>query len=66
MNLKAWEKCLSHAEFSYNRVVNSTNYSPFEVVYSSSPLSPLDLLLLRRHRLRNKIFLRRFLSEHQC
>jgi len=29
-----------------NRVVNSTTYSPFEVVYSSSPLSPLNLLPL--------------------
>jgi len=45
-NLKAWEECLPHAEFSYNRVVNSTTYSSFEVVYDSSPLSPLDLLPL--------------------
>ena len=45
-NLKAWEECLPHDEFSYNRVVNSTTYSPFEVVYSSSPLSPLNLLPL--------------------
>ena len=46
-NLKAWDKCLPHAEFSYNRVVNSTiSYSPFEVVYGSSPLFPLDLLPL--------------------
>ena len=29
-NLKALEECPSHAEFSYNRVVNSTtSYSPF-------------------------------------
>jgi len=46
-NLKAWDECLPHAEFSYNRVVNSTtSYSPFKVVYGSSPLSPLDLLSL--------------------
>jgi len=45
-NLKAWEKCLPHVEFSYNRVVNSTTYSSFEVVYGSSPLSPLNLLPL--------------------
>jgi len=46
-NLKAWKQCLPHAEFSYNRVVCSiTSYSPFEVVYGSSPLSPLNLLPL--------------------
>jgi len=43
-NLKTWNECLPHDEFSYNRVVNSTTYSPFEVVYHSSPLSPLNLL----------------------
>ena len=45
-NLEAWEECLPHAEFSYNMVVNSTTYSPFEVVYGSNPLSPLNLLPL--------------------
>ena len=45
-NLKAWKQCLPHAEFSYNRVVNSTTYSLFEVVYGFNPLSPLDLLPL--------------------
>jgi len=46
-NLKTWEQCLPHAEFAYNRVVNSTtSYSPFEVVFRSSPLSPLNLLHL--------------------
>ena len=44
--LKAWEECLSHVECSYNRVVNSTTYSLFEVVYGSSPLPPLNLLSL--------------------
>ena len=44
--MKAWEECLPHVEFSYNRVVNSTSYSPFEVVYGSSPLSPINLLPL--------------------
>ena len=45
--MKAWKQCLPYAEFSYNRVVSSTtSYSPFEVVYGSSPLSPLNLLLL--------------------
>ena len=45
-NLKTWEQCLPHAEFAYNRVVNSTTYSPFEIVYGSSPLSPINLLPL--------------------
>jgi len=46
-NLKAWDEFLPHAEFSYNRIVNSTtSYSTFEVVYNSSPLSPFNLLPL--------------------
>jgi len=45
-NLKVWEEYISHAEFSYNRVTNSITYSPFEVVYDSSPLSHLNLLHL--------------------
>ena len=40
-NLKVGKQSLPHAEFSYNMVVNSITYSPFEVVYSSSPLSLL-------------------------
>jgi len=45
--LKTWEECLPHAEFAYNRIVNSTtSYLPFKVDYSFNPLSPLDLLLL--------------------
>lgn len=44
-NLKAWEACLPHVEFAYNRAVHSTtNCSPFEVVYGFNPLTPLDLL----------------------
>ena len=44
-NLKAWELCLPHIEFAYNRVVHSTkNCSPFEIVYGLNPLTPLDLL----------------------
>jgi len=44
-NLKSWEACLPHVEFSYNKVVRSTtNYSPFEIVYGFNPLTPLDLL----------------------
>ena len=34
-------------EFAYNRSVRSTtNFSPFEIVYSFNPLTPLDLLPL--------------------
>jgi len=44
-NLKSWEECLSHVEFSYNKIVrNTTNSSPFEVVYGFNPLTLLDLL----------------------
>ena len=46
-NLKQWEKCLPHVEFTYNRTVHSTtSYSPFEVVYGFNPLTPLDILPL--------------------
>ena len=46
-NLKTWDACLPHVEFSYNRVVHSTtNSSPFEVVYVFNPLTPLDLLAM--------------------
>uniref|UniRef100_A0A151UHM5 Transposon Ty3-I Gag-Pol polyprotein n=1 Tax=Cajanus cajan TaxID=3821 RepID=A0A151UHM5_CAJCA len=46
-NKKTWDDCLPHIEFDYNRVVhNTTNLSPFEVVYGFNPLTPLDLLPL--------------------
>ena len=46
-NIKSWEECLPHAEFSYNRVVhNTTQHTPFEVVYGFNPLTPLDLFPL--------------------
>ncbi|KAH9698029.1 hypothetical protein KPL71_023847 [Citrus sinensis] len=46
-NLKTWEECLPHVEFSYNRTVHSaTKFSPFEIVYGFNPLTPLDLLPL--------------------
>ena len=48
-NLKSWEECLPHAEFPYNRIVNSPTYSLFEVVYGSSLLSPLNLLPLPKN-----------------
>ena len=46
-NLKTWEECLPHAEFTYNRVVNSiTSYSPFEVVYGSIVRCPFLICYL--------------------
>jgi hypothetical protein len=38
---------LPFIEFAYNRSVHSTiDFSPFEIVYSFNPLTPLDLLPL--------------------
>jgi translation initiation factor IF-1 len=46
-NLKLWEECLPHIEFSYNRSVHSmTKVSPFQVVYGFNPRAPIDLLPL--------------------
>jgi hypothetical protein len=46
-NLKNWEDCLPFIEFAYNQSVHSTaDFSPFEIVYSFNPLTPLDLLPL--------------------
>ncbi|XP_062075289.1 uncharacterized protein LOC133779331 [Humulus lupulus] len=43
-NLKTWEDCLPHVEFSYNRSVYCpTKFSPFEIVYDCNQLTPLDL-----------------------
>ena len=45
--MKAWELCLPHIEFAYNRVVHSTtNCSPFEIVYGLNPLTPIYLLTM--------------------
>src|SRR5437016_11009427 len=46
-NLRLWEECLPHIEFSYNRSVHSTTkVSPFQVVYGFNPRTPIDLLSL--------------------
>jgi hypothetical protein len=46
-NLKLWDKCLPHIEFSYNRSVHSTmKVSPFQIVYDFNPCAPIDLLPL--------------------
>jgi hypothetical protein len=46
-NLKLWEECLPHIEFTYNRSVHSTiKVSPFQVVYGFNPCAPIDLLPL--------------------
>ena len=46
-NLKAWEECLPHVEFAYNRATHSTTkVSPFQVVYGFNPLAPIDILSL--------------------
>ena len=44
-HVKSWDQKLSQAEFAHNHAVNrSTGFSPFQVVYSVAPRSPLDLL----------------------
>ena len=51
-NIKTWEECLPHVEFAYNRTVHSaTKFLPFEIVYRSNPLTPLNLspLPLTKH-----------------
>jgi hypothetical protein len=45
-SLKMWEDCLPHVEFAYNRVIHSTNFCPFEIVYSFKPHTPMDLFPL--------------------
>jgi hypothetical protein len=46
-NLKMWEECLPHVEFSYNRAEHSTTkVSPFQVVYGFNPRAPIVLFPL--------------------
>jgi hypothetical protein len=46
-NLKLWEKCLPHIEFTYNRSVHSTmKVSPFQLVYDFNPCVSINLFPL--------------------
>ena len=46
-HVKSWDQHLCQAEFAHNYTVSrSTGFSPFQVVYSVQPKSPLDLLTL--------------------
>jgi hypothetical protein len=46
-NLKLWEECLQHIEFTYNRVVHSTTkFSLFQVVYGFHAHAPINLIHL--------------------
>ncbi|KAK0604746.1 hypothetical protein LWI29_019042 [Acer saccharum] len=55
-NVRSWDLKLSQAEFAHNHAVNrSSGFSPFQVVYSLVPRSPLDLLpLLNKTRIHGK------------
>ena len=49
-NLKAWDLLLPQAEFAYNRSISqTTGCSPFEIVYGKNPITPLDLVPLKRN-----------------
>jgi hypothetical protein len=53
-NLRLWEECLPHIEFSYNRSIHSTTkLSPFMVVYGFNPCAPIDLLPLPPSKILN-------------
>jgi len=44
-SLKDWDLKLPHVEFAYNRSPScATKHSPFECVYGTNPLTPLDLI----------------------
>ncbi|KAI9174071.1 hypothetical protein LWI28_011480 [Acer negundo] len=46
-NVRSWDLKLSQAEFAHNHAVNrSTGFSPFQVVYSLVPRSPIDQIPL--------------------
>jgi hypothetical protein len=46
-NLKLWEECLPHIEFSYNRSLHSTTkMCPLQIVYGFVPRAPIVFLPL--------------------
>ena len=46
-NLKNWNECIPHAEFTYNRAHHhATKQTPFETVYGFNPNTALDILPL--------------------
>ena len=46
-NLRQWEDCLPHVEFSYNHATHSsTIMCPFQIVYGYIPRAPIDLFSL--------------------
>jgi hypothetical protein len=43
-NLRRWEDCLPHVEFTYNHATHSsTKMCPFQIVYGYIPRAPIDL-----------------------
>jgi hypothetical protein len=46
-NIKMWEKCLPHVEFTYNCSLHSTTkMCLFEIVYGFLPCAPIELMPL--------------------
>jgi hypothetical protein len=46
-NLRRWDDCLPHVEFSYNHATHSsTKMCPFQFVYGYIPRAPIDLISL--------------------
>jgi hypothetical protein len=46
-NVKMWEECLPHVQFTYNRSLHSTTkVCPFDIVYDFLPHAPIDLMPL--------------------
>src|SRR3954466_4913749 len=49
-NLKDWEECIPHAEFTYNRAKTSTTImSLLVIVYGFEPLTALEILPIPLH-----------------
>ncbi|PKU81761.1 RNA-directed DNA polymerase [Dendrobium catenatum] len=44
-HIKQWDLILAQVEFAFNRSTNqTTGHIPFEIVYGTNPLTPLDLM----------------------